>query len=202
MTTAMQTATRVIRDEHRSISAVLHGLKQLAQAAYTETAVQPDFRVFRAMIRYIDEYPERLHHPKEDEFLFERVYARAPMSHHLIEQLRGEHASGAGLIRELERALVFMEEGWPRGAYEFRAAVNAYAEFHWNHMRKEEQDLLPLAEEHLTPGDWEMIATAFAANRDPISDLREKDFAALFSRIVTLAPAPIGLGEPWKKAAA
>jgi hypothetical protein len=31
--------------------------------------------------------------------------------------------------------------------------------------------------------------------------VKEKDFQVLFSRLVNLAPAPVGLGEPWKKAA-
>jgi len=202
MKDAMQKAIRTIRDEHRSISAVLHAMKHLAEDAYRDSTIKPDFQVFRAMIRYIDEYPERLHHPKEDAYLFERLYHRDPMSHHLIEKLRGEHAAGVGLVRELERAMVFLEEGWPRGAYEFRDAVNAYAEFHWNHMRKEENELIPSAQKHLGADDWNAIAEAFAGNEDPIADLREKDFAQLFSRIVTLAPAPVGLGEPWKKAAA
>ena len=200
MKDAMNKAIRIIRDEHRSISAVLNALKHLADDAYSDTAVKPDFQVFRAMIRYIDEYPERLHHPKEDAYLFERVYERAPMSHHLIDQLRGEHKAGIGLVRELERALLFFEEGWPQGAYQFRAAVDTYCQFHWSHMRKEEEELLPIAEKHLVAEDWDKIAEAFAGNTDPIADLREKDFAALFSRIVALAPAPVGLGEPWKKA--
>lgn len=199
---SMQKAIRIIRDEHRSIAAVLHALKHLADEAYSDGAVRPDFTVFRAMIRYIDEYPERLHHPKEDAYLFERLAARAPAARALVDGLRAEHVRGAALVRELERALVFFEEGWPRGSYEFRAAVDAYSEFHWAHMRKEENELLPLTEASLTAADWDAIAAAFAGNTDPIADLREKDFTQLFSRIVALAPAPIGLGEPWRKAAA
>ena len=202
MNEARQKAIRIIRDEHRSIAAVLHALKHLADEAYSDAAVRPDFTVFRAMIRYIDEYPERLHHPKEDGYLFERLAAREPKSRALVDGLRAEHVRGAALVRELERALVFFEEGWPRGAYEFRAAVDGYAEFHWAHMRKEENELLPLCEQSLTPADWDTIAEAFGGNADPIADLREKDFAQLFSRIVSLAPSPIGLGEPWKKGAA
>ena len=201
MKDAMQKAIRIIRDEHRSIAAVLHALKHLADEAYGDASLRPDFKVFRAMIRYIDEYPERLHHPKEDAYLFDRLGKRAPQAQALIDDLRAEHVRGVELVRELERALVFFEEGWPRGAYEFRAAVDAYSDFHWSHMRKEENELLPLAEAHCTEADWEAIAAAFAGNTDPIADLREKDFAQLFSRIVTLAPAPIGLGEPWKKGA-
>jgi hypothetical protein len=29
--------------------------------------------------------------------------------------------------------------------------------------------------------------------------VRERDFQALFSRIVNLAPEPVGLGERWRK---
>jgi hemerythrin-like domain-containing protein len=88
-------------------------------------------------------------------------------------------------VRELERALVFFEDRTPDGAQEFLDAVNAYAEFHWSHMRKEEQELLPLAERHLTEADWRAIDAAFVSN---------PDFEKLFTRIVNLAPAPVGLG--------
>lgn len=194
-------AIQKIRDEHRSISAVLHGLKQLARDAQ-DARVKPGFEALRAMVRYIDEYPERLHHPKEDEYLFSRLEARAPQAEPLVAALKAEHQEGARKVRDLERALVFFEEGWPMGAREFLEAVDAYAEFHWNHMRKEEGELLPLAEQHLRPEDWREIDAAFDVNQDPIAGIRERDFEALFSKIVSLAPAPLGFGEPWRKAGA
>ena len=166
----MNNAVSILKSEHRSISAVLHGLQQLAKDAQS-TRVRPDFKVFRAMLRYIDEYPERLHHPKEDEHLFARLAARAPEARQLIESLHAEHVQGARLVRELERALVFFEDAWPGGAQEFQAAVQAYSDFHWQHMRKEEDELLPLAERHLLPEDWEAIGAAFAANTDPIAGM-------------------------------
>jgi hemerythrin-like domain-containing protein len=192
----MKEAIAILKSEHRSIAAVLHALKELARLAHDATA-RPRFQVLRSMVRYIDEYPERLHHPKEDEHLFARLAARAPEARLLVEELQAEHQQGARLIRELERALLFMEEGWPLGAREFREAVDAYAEFHWKHMRKEEQQLLPLAERHLLPEDWKAIDAAFAANTDPIAGMQERDFDKLFSRIVSLAPQPVGLGERW-----
>lgn len=193
-------AIRILKDEHRSISAVLHGLKHLARLAQDASA-RPQFQVFRSMLRYLDEYPERLHHPKEDEFLFARVQQRCPQSRGLIETLRAEHVSGESLIRELERKLLLLEEGWPEGAREFLEAVDAYADFHWKHMRREERELLPLAEKHLTEDDWAIITGEFAHNRDPIAGMQEKDYEKLFSRIASLAPAPIGLGEPWRRTA-
>jgi branched-chain amino acid transport system ATP-binding protein len=195
----MKDAITIMKSEHRSISAVLQGLKELARMAQ-DARVRPRFEVLRSMLRYIDEYPEKLHHPKEDEHLFARLVARAPETQPLVKELQAEHEEGARLVRELERALVFLEEGWPAGAREFLAAADAYAEFHWKHMRKEERELLPLAQRHLTAGDWKAIDAAFAANADPIAEVQEHNFEKLFSRIANLAPAPVGLGEPWKRA--
>jgi hypothetical protein len=68
-------------------------------------------------------------------------------------------------------------------------------------MRKEEDRLLPLAERHLQAEDWKAIDAAFSANADPMAGMRERDFEQLFTRIANLAPAPVGLGDPWKKSA-
>lgn len=177
----MRPSLTIIRDEHRTISAVLHALKDLARAAQ-EPGAKPAFAALRAMVRYIDEFPEKLHHPKEDDLLA-RLVASAPETRALADSLRQEHAEGARLVRELERALLFFEDSTNAG--EFLAAVNAYAEFHWQHMRKEEQELLPLAERILGPTDWLALDEAFEAN---------PDFEKQFTRIVNLAPEPVGLG--------
>jgi len=195
----MNKAIGIIHDEHRSISAVLSGLKALAQLA-RDPSLKPDFAVFRAMIYYIDAFPERMHHPKEDLHLFARLLMRRPQAQALVGVLQAEHVTGAQLVRDLEQALLAFEQTWPAGAERFAAAVEAYAQFHWSHMRREERELIPLAEQWLLAEDWQVIEAAFAGNEDPIADLREKDFDSLYQRIVSLAPAPVGLGERWKRA--
>jgi hemerythrin-like domain-containing protein len=196
----MNIAITTLRNEHRSISAVVSGLKDLARMA-EEAGARPDFRALRAMLRYIDEFPEKQHHPKEDRYLFARLLARLPSAQPLIDELQAEHIDGVHRMRSLERSLLFLEDRWPEGAREFRRLVDDYAQFHWGHMRKEEDKLMPLAEAHLDDADWAVIEEAFAGNRDPLAGLQEKNFQALFSRIVSLAPAPVGLGDPWKKSA-
>jgi hemerythrin-like domain-containing protein len=196
----MNKAITILKNEHRSISAVVSGLKDLARMAQ-EAGERPDFRALRAMLRYIDEFPEKQHHPKEDRYLFARLLARLPSAQPLIDELQAEHIDGVHRMRSLERSLLFLEDRWPEGAREFRRLVDDYAQFHWGHMRKEEDKLMPLAEAHLDDADWAVIEEAFAGNRDPLAGLQEKNFQALFSRIVSLAPAPVGLGDPWKKSA-
>ena len=195
----MHKAARIIHEEHLTISAVLQALQHLARMAQ-DPRVKADFKAFHAMIHYIDAFPERLHHPKEDELLFSLLWEKSVESRALVEKLRAEHVEGARLVRELERSVRAFEASWPRGADEFVAAVKAYADFHWAHMTCEEKELLPLADRVLSEKDWAAVEKAFAQNEDPIADLREQDFEKLYTRILSLAPAPIGLGEPWKRA--
>ena len=194
----MQKAIRIIFAEHRSLSAILSALSSLAHMA-RDPALRPDFAVLHAMVYYIDTFPERLHHPKEEEHLFARLAKRDPEAGGIIAALREEHVKGAAMVRDLERALNEFESIWPRGADQFAAAVSAYSQFHWNHMRREEHDLIPRAEKCFTAEDWDALETAFAANNEPIGDLDHNDFKALFQRILRLAPAPVGLGDRWTR---
>jgi len=62
-------------------------------------------------------------------------------------------------------------------------------------MAMEEQQILPLAEKHLTEQDWSDLDEAFGANRDPLTGHEpEADYRTLFTRLVNIVPAPIGLG--------
>jgi hemerythrin-like domain-containing protein len=192
----MYRALRILREEHRSLAAVLHGLCHLARAAAAGD-VRPRFEVFHAMLHYIDAFPERLHHPREDAYLFAALRERAPAMAPLVAALQAEHVEGAGRVRTLERALERFETEWPRGGHAFAAAAEDYADFHRRHMQREETELFPAARRALPAEDWRVIEAAFAGNDDPIADLREQDLERLYSRIVSLAPAPIGSGESW-----
>ena len=105
MTDARDLAVRTLKDEHRTISAVLHGLRYLAQQSL-DAKVQPDFSVFHAMIHYIDEFPERLHHPKEEKLLFARLAIPAAR---LVER-------GIAFVRPGISATVRRRGAWPSPA--------------------------------------------------------------------------------------
>ena len=67
----------IIRDEHASLAAMLQAMMQLLERGPAQDA-QNFFDVMRAMLFYIDEFPERLHHPKESNLLFPKVVKKAP----------------------------------------------------------------------------------------------------------------------------
>jgi len=66
-------------------------------------------------------------------------------------------------------------------------------------MRQEEEIILPAASRLLLAEDWQEIEAAFASNRDALTGLDMKDdFEKLFSLIVNITPAPMGLGDALK----
>ena len=187
-------AIQIIHSEHRSMFAVLHALEYLAERLDGPGAA-PDFRLLNAILYYVREYPERLHHPAEDRVLFARVRARTTDANDLLATLEAEHARGEARLHALTTALNRLEAGASGSAAAFKEAVRTFANGYFAHMRKEEDELLPVAERVLDAADWAAIRDAFAAHRDPgFEEGAGDEFARLFQRIVTLAPPPIGLG--------
>jgi len=187
-------AIRIIRDEHQSLAAVLHALAYTVREIRDHRA-KPDFRLLGAIVYYIDTFPERFHHPKEDAWLFRLLEVRHPEAGGLLDRLRSEHRAGAQKLRQLEQALMRYQQGGADEFAAFAAAVDAYVAFERSHMRIEETEVIPLAEAHLTPPDWEAIDTAFLDHADPLlGEAAREEYHELFRRIVNLAPPPIGVG--------
>ncbi|MBP7412628.1 MULTISPECIES: hemerythrin domain-containing protein [Simplicispira] len=184
-----------IRKEHASLSAVLRSLLLLLDKGPGD-APEAFFDSMRAMLFYIDEIPERLHHPKESRLLFPLVLQRAPEVAPVLAQLEQDHAGGEAAVRQLQHLLLAWElMGEPRRA-PFANELARYVQFYMEHMRLEETQVLPLAQQHLDGDDWRELDAAFANNADPLCDSQPRDAAydRLFSRIVLRAPSPIGLG--------
>ena len=187
---------RIIREEHAALSAMLRSIVLLL-AQHRRQGTLPDFAALRAMLFYVDEFPEQRHHRKESELLFPKLRARGPVARELLDRLDSEHANGHLRIRELEHALLAFEMmGEPR-RLAFEQAAERYTDFYLAHMALEEREILPLAQRTLTEQDWVDLDEAFEANRDPLTGHEpDVDYRALFTRIVNAVPAPIGLGAP------
>lgn len=187
-------ALQVIRGEHRALAAVLHGLQWLVLHIRSQASAR-DLEVLAAMVYYIDAFPERFHHPKEDRYLFALLRARCPAAAPVLDALAAEHEVGAQKVRLLEQALTRFAAAGACEHAALAAAVDDYVAFEFAHMRREERDVLPLAEAHLLESDWQVIDDAFTGHADPLlGTAQAHHWDQLFSSIVALAPAPIGLG--------
>jgi nucleotide-binding universal stress UspA family protein/hemerythrin-like domain-containing protein len=178
----------MIRDEHRSLAAVIHGLEFVARQA-RDQGVPPSFSLLRAMLHYIEAFPEKLHHPKEDAYLFRKLRARTHDFDATLDELEHHHVEGHQLVAELAQSIDAYEADPQRGLARFAAAVERFSAAQMQHMALEAKVIIPAARTHLTAEDWAEIGAAFASNGDPrFSVDNDEEFRQLFARIMNLAP--------------
>ena len=186
----MTDALNTIKNEHRSLEAILRAMRDLVVRIRGGSG-GPDFDGLRAMLYYLDAFSARVHHPKEDEFLFQPLRARSGDAAALIDDLEREHARVAAAMRSLEQALLRYEAGGEGEFVAFATAVEGFCDFYTRHMRKEEALAMPLAEKLFSEEDWARIDAACAAAREPQGGVEEDhEFRQLFRRIVGPVAAP------------
>lgn len=187
---------QIIHDEHTALAAMLRSIGMMLERG-PDSKPQTYFDVMRAMLFYIDEFPERLHHPKETELLFPPVARLAPETREAIARLDREHVLGEASVRELQHLLLAWELLGETRREAFETAAKRYLGFYLDHLRLEETVILPAAMRVLSDDDWREIDAAFETNCDPLTGKYPRDpiYDRLFTRIVTLAPEPIGLGQ-------
>ncbi|WP_242499904.1 hemerythrin domain-containing protein [Methylibium sp. Pch-M] len=190
----------IIRQEHRALSAMLRAI-HLMLGEHRRRGTLPDFGMLRAMLFYVDEFPERLHHAKESRLLFPMLRSRSAERTAVLNRLDQDHAQGEQFIRRLEHELLAFEvmAETPQGEERrgrFERSMTAYMHFYLNHMRTEEAMVLPMAERVLGDQDWSELDAAFLLNRDPLAG-GEGDtvYADVFRRITEAQPTLLGLGS-------
>ena len=193
----MTKALDILHQEHRAIMAVLHCLDHVCDEV-REGSLEPDFELFHAIIQYMQDYPDRFHHPKEDEHLFPAVARKLENVKNIIDELQDQHREGMHMLADMAWKL----EDWEKApgdkdkAAAFTELAKSYIDFQRRHAATEERSIMAPARKALDADDWATIDAAFTDNDDPMFGSRPKvAYNKLFSRIVSLAPRPWGLAD-------
>lgn len=189
------TSLAAIRQEHANLAAMLQSIRLMLVRMADQPSAR-DFETLRAMLFYIDEVPERQHHPKESDLLFPRVVAKAPEAMPIIQRLEQDHIRSELAVRELQHLLLAWELLGDSRRDLFMDTIKSYLDGYMQHIQAEEREVMPLAQRCLDAEDWAVLDAAFAQNRDPLGEGEQRDpiYDRLFQSILTHAPAPIGLG--------
>ena len=187
-------AVCIIRDEHRSLGAVIHAwLYALEKARAASQGADPV--LISAMLLYVQAFPLALHHPKEEEYLFKLLRQRTDALNTVLNNLSEQHVRDHELVDELAQAVTELAsaatvEAAVSATGSLETLVRAYANFLWDHLGCEEGVILPAAQQYLTEADWAEIDLALSANLDPrFRGETDLEFRQLFSRIVNAADA-------------
>jgi len=184
------TSLNIIRDEHASLAAMLGVMSDMVAQGPGETR-RGFFEVLRSMLFYIDEYPERLHHPKESNLLFPMVLKHSKTVMGAIDRLERDHVHSERAARDLQHLLLSWELLGNSRRAAFEQAFEQYVRFYREHMALEEDVVLPEAQKVLRAEDWAQLDAAFAENEDPLTGRyrARPEYEALFSSIISRMPA-------------
>jgi hemerythrin-like domain-containing protein len=174
--------------EHRHFSRLLELLEQQVAAFHADDG--PNYELMLDIVSYLRYFPGRYHHPRED-MAFACLIERDPAMKPLIERMQQEHrviaAAGTELLGYLQQVVddVVVERA------KVEAAAATYLVYYRRHLALEDRDIVPRAEQLLTPQDWEAVIAVHPADADPLfgedSDSRYRELR----RQIALAAAEI-----------
>lgn len=151
--------------EHANFRRLLDLLE--SQISLFHEGTRPDYELMQDIVYYLVQFPDRFHHPREDE-AFARLLEKDPDLRATIQRLSAEHrilaASGKQLLELLEA--VVNGAIMPREAVDASAAT--YVAYYRQHLELEEGGLIPRAAQMLGPEDWRAAAAAGTSGVDPL----------------------------------
>jgi hemerythrin-like domain-containing protein len=143
--------------EHESFNALLAILRKELDVFHS--GGEPNYSLLLDIISWLRDFGDTFHHPREDE-AFRLLAQRCPDRELPLARLRQEHVVIAHAGEELRLLLEQAASGevTPRSRVEVAAAT--YLVYYGNHIRVEEEDVLPLARRTLTAAEWQRVKEA------------------------------------------
>ncbi|MCW2311100.1 branched-chain amino acid transport system ATP-binding protein [Rhodoferax antarcticus] len=185
-------ALNIISQDHSNLWRLATTVDQVATEIEDGAAV--DVAFFNAVFDYIEQFVDRSHHPKEDDYLFRLLRLRSSEATSILDGLQIEHLEGPAKLQALRASVTAAAQGALTGG-QLAMALRNYTNGLKTHIRTEEKSILPLARTALLEADWAEINRAFLDNRDPVfGEQAQAEFRELYHRVVSLAPESVGLG--------
>lgn len=180
----MEQVARQIETEHRNLARVLKSLEAIAERAGSAQRDDDIDRLFD-ICQYVRVFPDAIHHPKEDRYVFGPLRTEVPEHHELLDKVQGQHEACTEHTERLYLTVQAYAEG-KATPETLKQVVRDYLHFQFEHMRLEEREVLPLAEKFLDPKILTGASRAFASHGDPLfGENLEAGFKALHDRIVS-----------------
>lgn len=178
----MSNLVEQIHEDHVNVARVLDLIEKEIDTARQEGA--PDLELLEDAMRYMVNYSDLIHHPKEDS-MFERLVQKEPDVAKQVEVLRQEHQT----LADLSSSFLEIVKAAESGEFVLRDEVvkrgTEYVDFLRSHMDAEEVDLLKRANASLSEQDLEEINAEYASAHDPLmEESLNQEYTALYRSLV------------------
>lgn len=162
----MSSVIDIILAQHRDFARVLKVLEAIADGPLEERRREDLDRLFD-ICHYARVFPDKLHHPDEERYVFGPLRETAVDHREMIDEIRAEHERADSLTMRLMDAAKAFDKGECDADF-LRRTIRTYLSFQFDHMRKEESNLLPLVEQALESKQYHAATKSFAQHADPL----------------------------------
>lgn len=178
----MSQVIAALERDHANIAKLLEILE--SEILAIEVGKTPDYPLMQDIMRYMAQYFDRFHHPKED-LIFAQLLKRDPGVRADVEGLIEEHVVIGLAGQEFVSLLcasgvdsVHVREQLGTSGFDYIRALR-------EHMLREEKELFPLAMKVLTQEEWQVIDAAVNTIDDPLFDEMTADDYQRLYRLIT-----------------
>ena len=181
MTKDVEQLMNGLRGDHRNMALLLDLLD--AEIDKLAASEEPDYDLVRDIMLYVTEYPDVVHHPKED-IVFRHLKSLRPEIRIDLERVETDHQyleeSGLKLKNDMEA----ISNGTKLDRDELIEKFHHYMEQLREHMYWEETDLFSVADELQLYGDWSEVVLKNNEISDPLFGSRvERKYRKLLAKI-------------------
>ncbi|SKA12344.1 Hemerythrin-like domain-containing protein [Enhydrobacter aerosaccus] len=184
----MPNAIRMMKDRQKAMFSVLLAFRTIARRAMRSDG-KADFTHLKSLLEYLDRFPEKLHQPNEERYLFKAVLSRDPGLSRVVARAQRDHAASKGYLVRLRAALKDWEDGVEGGLAQTAIVADDYVRFARRHARIEERDLLSVARNVLGQAEWADIERVFGAAADPLAVSKSRQECTTAIRKLSNLPA-------------
>ncbi|MEK7873572.1 MAG: hemerythrin domain-containing protein [Chloroflexota bacterium] len=152
--------TEALSGDHRDIERMISVLE--SACAGIETGKGAPLADLEAMLRFIREFADGLHHAKEEDLLFPALEeAGLPRDQGPVGVMLMEHDMGRAHVKGMAQAAAKAKAGDKEALSAFAESGRAYAGLLRQHIYKEDNILFRMAEMHLSPEKLSELARKF-----------------------------------------
>ena len=157
---------RALDEEHKYQARLLNLMEK--QVGLLNQHLPSDLEAMHGVMRYMTQYPDRFHHPKED-LLFEKIALRDPAARARVQEMIQAHATIVDRGAELLELIARHRDGaGDVDANRLRKSAHGYIGALRRHMDVENLHLFPLAARVLQPADWIDVDRRMKPILDPV----------------------------------
>jgi hemerythrin-like domain-containing protein len=157
---AMATATQILRQDHETISKVLKVTDQTAERFGRGIPVPPE--VLEELTWFFSQFVNLCHASEEEDYLFPLLQKKGnPRSDRSLVPFLHQHGRARALLREMTAAIEGVRFGFAWAGGRWARAAHVYAALLRSHIERENQSLLPMSEDELTPDEQAHLAARF-----------------------------------------